>query len=319
MSATPNSDGRVALGRTGLAISPIGFGAWAAGGDRWKHGWSSQRDEDSIAAITRAVELGVNWIDTAAIYGFGYSEEIVGRAIQGLADRPLLCTKCSVLRSATGIRHSLRRDSIRREIEGSLLRLQVDSIDLYQLHRPEPENELHEGWSTLAELRDEGVVRCIGISNVTAEQLRRLDSIAKVDALQPEYSLLNRAAERELLPEAERLGVGVIVYSPMASGLLTGTMTPERLAGLPVHDWRRQDARFAPARLQAAERIVRRLRVVAARHDVDPGQVAIAWTLRQPAVNGAIVGFRTAEQVDGLVRAGSLELSDEDIADIEAA
>jgi aryl-alcohol dehydrogenase-like predicted oxidoreductase len=319
MSGTPNSDGRVPLGRTGLRISPVGFGAWAVGGDRWKHGWSSQRDGDSIAAISRAVKLGVNWIDTAAIYGFGHSEEIVGRALQGLADRPLLCTKCSVLRSATGIRHSLRRDSIRREIEGSLSRLQVESIDLYQLHRPEPENELHEGWSTLAELRDEGVVRCIGVSNVTAEQLRRLDAIAKVDAVQPEYSLLNRAAERELLPEAERLGVGVIVYSPMASGLLTGTMTPERLARLPAHDWRRQDARFAPERLQAAERMVRRLRVVAARHDVTPGEVAVAWTLHHSAVNGAIVGFRTAEQVGGLVHAASLTLSNEDIVDIESA
>jgi aryl-alcohol dehydrogenase-like predicted oxidoreductase len=307
------------LGATGLEITKVGFGAWALGGGGWEHGWGSQDDERSIAAIGRAVDLGINWIDTAAAYGFGRSEEVVGRALQGLRDRPYVFTKCSLLDDGTGhVRHSLKRDTILREAEASLRRLGVEAIDLYQIHWPDPDEDIEEGWSALAELKEQGLVRHIGVSNFDTVQLRRIASIAPVETLQPPYSLIDRSAEDELLPFAERQGIGVIVYSPMGSGLLTGAMTRERISQLPADDWRSHDPRFTEPQLCEHLALAARLQLVADRHNVAPGAVAVAWALRHPAVAGAITGFRRPGQVDPIVAAADLKLTEEDISQIEA-
>jgi aryl-alcohol dehydrogenase-like predicted oxidoreductase len=307
-----------ALGKTGLEISCVGFGAWAIGGGGYDWGWGTQADEDSIAAIHHALELGVNWIDTAAQYGFGHSEAVVGRALVGLEERPYVFTKGGQpegpRRTTT---QSLRRDSLRRELEQSLSRLGLDSVDLYQIHWPLPAEEIEEGWSTLVELRDEGLVRHIGVSNFSVEQLRRIEQIAPVETLQPPYSLVAREAEDEILPFAEREQIGVIVYSPMGSGLLTGSMTRERIASLPEDDWRKHDPRFQEPQLSERLALVERLEAVAQRHGVATGAAAVAWTLRNRAVDGAIVGFRRPDQVDPIVDAANLELDDHDIATIE--
>jgi aryl-alcohol dehydrogenase-like predicted oxidoreductase len=301
------------LGRTGLEISRVGFGAWAIGGAEYDWGWGEQDDEQSIATIHRALELGVNWIDTAAQYGFGHSEEVVGRAIAGLHERPLVFTKGGQPEGPNRTTlQTLKRDSLRRECEGSLRRLGVDAIDLYQLHFPNPDEELEEGWATLAELKDEGLVRHIGASNFSVEQLRRAQAIAPVETLQPPYSLLDREVEDEILPFCEREGIGVIVYSPMASGMLTGKMTRERIEALPDDDWRRRSDRFKEPQLSRNLELVERLERVAERHGVSPGAVAVAWTLRHPAVDGAIVGFRRPDQVDPIVVAADLELADDE-------
>jgi aryl-alcohol dehydrogenase-like predicted oxidoreductase len=306
------------LGQTGLEITRVGFGAWAIGGGGWEFGWGPQQDEQSIAAIQRAVELGVNWIDTAAAYGFGHSEEIVGRALAGVDARPYVFTKASLLEgSDRRVVHSLKRDSIHREAHASLERLGVDAIDLYQIHWPVPDEDIEEGWSALAELKSQGLVRHIGVSNFDVEQLRRIQQIAPVETLQPQYSLIERDIEREILPFAERNRIGVIVYSPMGSGMLTGAMTAERIESLDEDDWRKHDERFTEPQLSENLRLVERLRAVGERYDVTPGAVAVAWTLRHPAVDGAIVGFRRPDQVDPILAAGSLELSDEDVAEIE--
>jgi aryl-alcohol dehydrogenase-like predicted oxidoreductase len=308
------------LGRTGLEITRVGFGAWAIGGGGWEFGWGPQHDDESIAAIHRALDLGVNWIDTAAAYGFGRSEQIVGRALQGLSQRPYVFTKCSLLDDGTRhVRHSLNRDSILREAEASLQRLGVDAIDLYQIHWPNPDEDIEEGWAALAELKQRGLVRHIGVSNFSASQLRRIQPIAPVETIQPEYSLIDRAAEAEILPLAERDDMGVIVYSPMGSGLLTGGITRERIAAMPDDDWRKTDPRFTEPELSGYLALVSRLRAVAARHDSTPGAVAVAWTLRNPAVDGAITGFRRPDQVDPILAAAGLDLTDQDIAEIEAA
>jgi aryl-alcohol dehydrogenase-like predicted oxidoreductase len=307
------------LGATGLEITRVGFGAWAIGGGGWEFGWGAQQDEESIAAIRRAVDLGINWIDTAAAYGFGRSERVVGRALEGLADRPYVFTKASLLDDGTGhVRHSLKRDSILREAEASLRRLGIDAIDLYQIHWPVPEQDIEEGWSALAELKEQRLVRHIGVSNFDAGQLRRIQSIAPVETLQPPYSLVDRAAEDEILPFAEHEGIGVIVYSPMGSGLLTGAMTRERIEQMPADDWRARDPRFTEPQLSGHLALAARLRAVAGRHAVTPGAVAVAWALRNPAVDGAITGFRRPSQVDPIVAAAGLELTGEDISEIEA-
>jgi aryl-alcohol dehydrogenase-like predicted oxidoreductase len=306
------------LGQTGLEITRVGFGAWAIGGGGWEFGWGPQEDERSIAAIHRALELGVNWIDTAAAYGFGHSEQVVGRALQGVADRPLVFTKASLLEGPERrVVHSLKRDSILREAHASLERLGVDAIDLYQIHWPIPDEDIEEGWAAFAELREQGLVRHIGVSNFDVEQLRRIGQIAPVETLQPQYSLIERGIEREILPFAEQEGIGVIAYSPMGSGLLTGAMTRERIAGLPDDDWRKQDERFREPELTRNLDLVKRIGVVADRHNTVPGAVAIAWTLHNRAVDGAIVGFRSPEQVDPLIGAANLALSAEDIDAIE--
>lgn len=305
------------LGRTGLEITRVGFGAWAIGGGGWEFGWGPQQDDESIAAIHRALELGVNWIDTAAAYGFGRSEEIVGRALRGLPERPYVFTKSSLLDDGTRhVRHVLKRDSILREAEGSLQRLGVDAIDLYQIHWPIPDEDIEEGWAAMAALKERGLVRHIGVSNFDASQLRRVQSIAPVETLQPPYSLIDRAAEAEVLPFARRQGTGVIVYSPMGSGLLTGGITRERIAAMPDDDWRKTDPRFTEPQLSRHLALAARLQAIGDRHDVTPGAVAVAWTLRHPAVDGAITGFRRPDQVDPIVTAASLELTGRDLAEI---
>jgi aryl-alcohol dehydrogenase-like predicted oxidoreductase len=306
------------LGQTGLEITRVGFGAWAIGGGGWEFGWGPQEDDQSVAAIHRALDLGVNWIDTAAAYGFGRSELTVGRALEGLPDRPYVFTKCSLLEGpGRSVAHSLKRDSIFREAHASIERLGVDAIDLYQIHWPIPVEDIEEGWTALAELKEQGLVRHIGVSNFDVEQMRKIDQIAPVETLQPQYSLIERHVEDNILPFIHREGIGAIVYSPMGSGMLTGTMTRARIAGLADDDWRKRDGRFREPQLSQNLELVDRLIAVADRHNTTPGAVAIAWTLRHPAVDGAIVGFRRPDQVDPLLVAADLELSDEDLAMIE--
>jgi aryl-alcohol dehydrogenase-like predicted oxidoreductase len=308
------------LGKTGLDITRVGFGAWAIGGGGWEFGWGPQDDDESIAAIHRALELGVNWIDTAAAYGFGRSEQMVGRALDGLTGdrRPYVFTKASLLEGpGRVVVHSLDRDSILREADASLNRLGIDAIDLYQVHWPIPAEDIEEGWAAFAELKEQGIVRHIGVSNFTVEQLRRAQQIAPVETLQPQYSLIDREAEPQLLPVAEREAIGVLVYSPMASGLLSGAMTRDRITHLADDDWRKRDPRFTEPRLSQHLAQVERLRAVADRRSTTPGAVAIAWALRNPAVDGAIVGFRRPGQVDPLVSAANLRLDAADISTIE--
>jgi aryl-alcohol dehydrogenase-like predicted oxidoreductase len=306
------------LGQTGLEITRVGFGAWAIGGGNWEFGWGPQDDDESIAAIHHALAQGINWIDTAAAYGFGRSEQIVGRALDGLAERPYVFTKCSLLEGPDRtVTHSLKRDSILREAEDSLTRLGVDAIDVYQIHWPIPVQDIAEGWAALAELRDQGLVRHIGVSNFDVEQLRRIQQIAPVETLQPQYSLIERDVEREILPFAERKRIGVIVYSPMGSGILTGGMTRERAERLPEDDWRKHDPRFNEPQLSRNLDLVERLTAVADRYDTTPGAIAVAWTLHNPAVDGAIVGFRRPDQVAPILTAAALDLANHDIAEIE--
>jgi aryl-alcohol dehydrogenase-like predicted oxidoreductase len=308
------------LGATGLEITRVGLGAWAIGGGGYDWGWGTQEDEDSIAAVHAALGLGVNWIDTAAQYGFGHSEEVVGRALRGLGatERPYVFTKGGQPEGPNRTTvQSLRRDSLRRELEGSLRRLGLDAVDLYQIHWPIPEEQIAEGWTSFAEFKEEGLVRHIGVSNFSVRQLRRIQQIAPVETLQPPYSLVDRDAEEGILPFAEREGIGVIVYSPMGSGLLTGAMTRERIASLPEDDWRKHDPRFQEPQLGERLALVERLEAVAKRRRIATGAVAVAWTLRNPAVDGAIVGFRRTDQVDPIVAAANLELGEDDIATIE--
>ncbi|HSZ40806.1 MAG TPA: aldo/keto reductase [Trebonia sp.] len=308
-----------ALGATGMEITRVGFGAWAIGGGGWEFGWGPQQDDESVAAIQHALASGVNWIDTAAAYGFGRSEEVVGKAISGLsaADRPYVFTKCSLIEGpGRKVAHSLKRDSLFREAEASITRLGVDAIDLYQIHWPNPAADIEEGWSALAALKEQGFVRHIGVSNFSVEQLRRISAIAPVETIQPEYSLIERDVEPELLPHARRENTGVIVYSPMGSGLLSGRMTRERIAAMPDDDWRKTAPEFNEPLLTQNLDLVGRLARVAQRRGVAPGAVAVAWTLHNPAVSGAIVGFRNPAQVDPLLPAADLELTDSEIAEI---
>jgi aryl-alcohol dehydrogenase-like predicted oxidoreductase len=308
------------LGQTGLEITRIGFGAWALGGGNWEFGWGPQDDDESIAAIHHALAQGINWIDTAAAYGFGRSEQIVSRALDGLAERPYVFTKCSLLEGPDRtVTHSLKRDSILREAEASLTRLRVDTIDLYQIHWPIPVQDIAEGWAALAELKDQGLVRHIGVSNFDVEQLRRIQQIAPVETLQPQYSLIERDGERALLPFAEREGIGVIVYSPMGSGMLTGGMTRERVERLPEDDWRKHDPRFNEPQLSRNLDLVARLNAVADRYGTTPGAIAVAWTLRNPAVDGAIVGFRRPDQVPPILAGADLDLTAQDMTEIEGS
>jgi aryl-alcohol dehydrogenase-like predicted oxidoreductase len=310
------------LGRTGLEITRVGFGAWAIGGGGWEFGWGPQEDEDSIAAIHRALELGVNWIDTAAAYGLGRSEQVVGRALEAVpaGERPFVFTKASLVEGpGRTVVSNLKRESILREADASLARLGVDAIDLYQIHWPNPDEDIEEGWAAFAELKERGLVRHIGVSNFDIEQLRRIQQIAPVETLQPPYSLIARDIESEILPFAEREGIGVLAYSPMGSGLLTGGMTRERIAGLADDDWRKTDSAFSEPQLSRNLALVERLRAVADRHGSTPGAVAVAWTLRNPAVDAAIVGFRRPDQVDPILPAAGLELSAQDVDEIERA
>ncbi|MEY2412652.1 MAG: hypothetical protein QOD84_1258 [Acidobacteriaceae bacterium] len=309
------------LGNSDLHITRVGYGAWAIGGSGWQFSWGSQDDEESIAAIHRALELGVNWIDTAAVYGLGHSEEVVGRALKDWrGSRPYVFTKCGLRGNARDeVQKVLKPDSIRGEVNDSLRRLAVDVIDLYQIHwPPDPDStELEEGWSTLADLKREGKVRWIGVSNFNVQQLHRAEAVAPITSLQPRYSLVHREIEDHLLPFCRRENIGVIVYSPMASGLLTGAMTHERAAKLPKDDWRSGHPDFTEPQLSRNLALVAVLQEIARRHNRSAGEVAIAWTLLHPAVTGAIVGARNARQADGVMRAGELRLSDEDVTEIE--
>ncbi|RCJ23248.1 aldo/keto reductase [Nostoc sp. ATCC 43529] len=306
------------LGNSELHITPIGFGAWAIGGGDWAFGWGAQDDEESIAAINRALDLGVNWIDTAAIYGLGHSEEVVAKALKGRSDRPYIFTKCSMIWDENGkIGNSLKADSIRREVEASLRRLDIETIDLYQIHWPNPDLEIEEGWTTLAKLKDEGKVRYIGVSNFNVQQLQRAQNIAPVTSLQPPYSLVKPNVENEILPFCKENNIGVIVYSPMQSGLLTGKMTPERVANFPDDDWRRNSSEFQEPRLSRNLKLVEVLRHIGEKHGRSPGEVAIAWTLKNPAVTAAIVGGRNQQQVEGIIGAGEFRLNQQELDEIQ--
>jgi aryl-alcohol dehydrogenase-like predicted oxidoreductase len=311
------------LGATDLQITPIGFGAWAIGGPDYAFGWGPQEDADSVAAIHRAVDAGINWIDTAPVYGLGRSERVVARALKelGSARRPYVFTKCSLVWDEHGaISHSLNAASVRKELEDSLSRLETDVIDLYQIHwsktwgLEEPAPDIEEGWSTLVDLQKEGKVRHIAVSNFDIAEMDRIRPIAPVASLQPPYSMLRRDIEADLLPFCLANRIGVIVYSPMAAGILSGAMTRERAASLPANDWRSKNPEYQEPRLSRNLDLVEELRKIGSRYGASPGAVAIAWTLRQPAVTGAIVGFRSAKQVDGLLAAAGLHLTPEEIA-----
>jgi aryl-alcohol dehydrogenase-like predicted oxidoreductase len=309
------------LGTTDLRITAIGFGAWAIGGGDWQFGWGDQDDAQSIAAIRRAIDLGINWIDTAAVYGFGHSEEVVAKAIHRISERPYVFTKCGLVPSGKNDgapTENITRASILAECEASLRRLGVEAIDLYQIHWPTDDiAEIDEAWAAMLELKTSGKVRNIGVSNFNREELQRAEKIAPVGSLQPPYSLVKRRIEAETLPYCRERNIGVIAYAPMQSGLLSGTMTKERAAALPSNDWRSKSPDFQEPKLTKNLALVERLRAVGERHGRMPGEVAIAWTLRDPVVTGAIVGARSAEQVDGFIGAASFRLTPEEIAEIE--
>ena len=311
------------LGNSDLQITPVGYGAWAIGGSGWDFAWGHQEDGDTIAAIHRTLELGVNWIDTAAVYGIGHSEEMVAKALKDWrGPRPYVFTKCALRWDDQGhVTQNHTATSIRRECEDSLRRLQIEVIDLYQMHWPPSDNGpgLEEAWQTIIALQKEGKVRWIGVSNFNVEQIKRAEKIAPVTSLQPPYSLIRRAVDKEILPYCKQQGIGVIAYAPMASGLLTGAMTRERAAALPPDDFRSKSPEFREPRLSKNIDLVERLRKVGARHGRNPGEVAIAWVLSNPAVTGAIVGARNAKQAEGVMRAGDLKLSAEEITEIEGA
>ena len=307
------------LGNSDMQLTRIGVGAWAMGGGGWKFAWGPQDDNESIAAIRTALDAGVNWIDTAAVYGLGHSEEVVARALQGVARKPYVFTKCErTWNEQREISPSLKADSVRRELEASLRRLKRDVIDLYQIHWPEPDEDVEEGWRTLARLKEEGKVRWIGVSNFNAAHMERARRIAPITSLQPPYNLLTRAVEESILPYAFGNGIGVIVYSPMKSGLLTGAMTRERIAAMPTDDFRRNVAAFKEPQLSRNLEFAELLKKIGARHGVSAGVAAIAWTLRHPAVTAAIVGMRSAGQAKGVLPALDFRLDDGEANELES-
>ena len=309
------------LGNSDLMITPVGFGAWAIGGGGWAFAWGAQEESDSIAAIHRALELGVNWIDTAAVYGLGHSEKMVAKALKKWkGNRPYIFTKCTRRwddKGAVNSNHDAA--SIKQECEDSLKRLETDVIDLYQLHWPPEDNgpAVEESWQAMVDLQKAGKVRWIGVSNYSAEQMERCAKIAPVTSDQPPYSMLRRKIEASVAPYCKDHNVGIIVYSPMLSGMLTGGMTRERALNLPADDWRRNKPEFSEPKLSQNLELVERLRAVGDRYGCTPGAVAVAWTLLNPAVTGAIVGSRSAKQADGVMKAGDITLTAQDIAQIE--
>jgi aryl-alcohol dehydrogenase-like predicted oxidoreductase len=307
------------LGRTDLELSVVGFGAWAIGGGGWKFGWGSQDDSRSIAAIHEAVHLGVNWIDTARIYGLGRSERVVCAALEDLEPAPFLVTKCTRVWSDSGeIAGSMRRDSIRRELDASREALGGRTIDLYLIHQPQPDDQIEEGWTTLNELKQEGLVRYVGVSNFSLSQLRRAEAIAPVDAIEPRYSLIHREIEQEILPHSEEAEIGVIAYSPMGSGLLTGRMTAERVAGLEDDDWRKSHPDFQEPAIQENLAVAAQLDDLGRSHGRSAGAMACAWVLGDPRVTAAIVGFRSPEQVRDVLGIDGFALSVSDFAGVRA-
>ena len=308
------------FGRTGLTITPVGLGTWAIGGGGWAFGWGPQDDDRSVKAIRRACELGVDWIDTAPVYGLGHSEEVVRKGVAELDRRPRIFTKVGFRWGADRKTvNRLKADSIREEVNASRKRLGVDTLDLVQVHWPDPEADIEEGWRTLAELKDQGLVRHIGVSNFDVAQMERAAAVAPVETLQPQYSLVHPEAETEILPYARAHRIGVIAYGPMGYGLLTGTMTAERVARMPRDDWRRRDDEFKEPRLSRHLTLARLLADIGKLHGGrSAAEVAIAWTLANPAVTGAICGGRSAEQVEGYVGAMSLRLTPEDLERIQS-
>lgn len=307
------------LGNSDLEITPIGFGAWAIGGPGYAFAWGAQDDSESITSIRAGIDAGMNWIDTAAVYGLGHSEEIVAQALQGVGKRPYVFTKCERVWDEQGaIGRCLKARSIRKECEDSLRRLKLDVIDLYQIHWPQPDEDIEEGWTTMAELQQEGKVRWIGVSNFNVSQLERVQKIAPVTSLQPPYSAIRRDIEQDLLPFCEANGIGVIVYSPMASGLLTGKMTRERVASLPADDWRSKAEAYQEPKLSENLRVADKLAEIGARHGRSAGEAAIAWTLRLPAVTAAIVGVRRPDQVGGVIGGLEFRLSADEIQELDA-
>jgi aryl-alcohol dehydrogenase-like predicted oxidoreductase len=307
------------LGNSDLHLTPIGYGAWAIGGGNWEFAWGSQDDDESVRTIERAIDSGINWIDTAAVYGLGHSEEVVAKALKNLSSKPYVFTKCSMRwDNERKIYRSLKASSIQEELENSLRRLKLDVIDLYQIHWPDPQDEIEEGWEALAKLKEQGKIRFIGVSNFNVEQMKRAQKIAPITSLQPPYSLLNRRIEAEILPYCQENKIGVINYSPMVSGLLTGKMTAERIAEMPADDWRKRSANFIEPRLSRNLQLVEILREIGNQHGVDPGVVAIAWTLRHSAITAAIVGARRPDQVDGVLPAATFRLSDQEAGQLES-
>ena len=309
-----------------MEITRVGFGAWAIGGGEWSFGWGSQEDSDSIAAIRHAVESGVNWVDTAAAYGLGHSEEVVATALEPFSDsdRPYIFTKCGLRWDDRDPMAPLRRvgrpESIREEVELSLKRLRTDRIDLYQMHwPPEDGTPVEEYWGALLELKQQGPIAAAGLSNHTARQLQAAERLGHVDSLQPPLSLINREAAADLIPWCRDHDTGVIVYSPMQSGLLTGAFSAERVAGLPEDDWRRRDDQFTGVNLERNLALSRALRPVAERHGVTQAAIAVAWTLAWPGVTGAIVGARRPDQVDSWLAAAGLNLTEEDLDELDIA
>jgi len=306
------------LGNSDLEITILGIGAWAIGGPGYAFAWGPQDDNDSIAAIRRGIDAGLNWIDTAAVYGLGHSEEVVARALDGLSNRPYVFTKCErAWNERREIKPSLKAESIRRECEASLRRLKVDAIDLYQVHWPEPDQDIEEGWTEMARLKEQGKVR-------SEEHTSELQSPAMISYAvfclkknQPPYSLIDRSIEKETLPFCVEHGIGVIAYSPMKSGLLSGAMTRERIDALPKDDWRSRNPEFQEPKLSRNLELVEVLRGIGKRHNLTPGELAIAWTLRNPAVTAAIVGVRRPEQVSGIIGAAGLRLDENDLGEIQ--
>lgn len=308
------------LGNSDLELTPVGVGAWAMGGGGWAFAWGPQDDDESIQAIHAALDRGVNWIDTAAVYGLGHSEEVVARALEGRANRPYVFTKCERVWDEKGqISKSLKRDSIRRECDASLRRLKVDCIDLYQIHWPEPDEDVEEGWETMARLKEEGKVRWIGVSNFNVAQMERCRKIAPITSLQPPYSAVSPEVEGAILPYCKEHGIGVIVYSPMKSGLLTGKMTRERVAALPQDDFRKRAPAFQEPNLTRNLALAEVMKQIGAQHGRSAGEVAIAWVLRHTAVTAAIVGMRSAAQAEGVLGAMDFRLSMDEVAEIERA
>jgi aryl-alcohol dehydrogenase-like predicted oxidoreductase len=306
------------LGNSDLHLSPIGFGAWAIGGGDWAFAWGDQDDNDSIAAIHKALDLGINWIDTAAVYGLGHSEEVVAKAVKSSSHKPYVFTKCSMVWDDKKEITNTQKQ-IRSECEASLRRLQVEAIDLCQVHWPKPDEDIEEGWATMADLQREGKVRWIGVSNFSVAQMERvmkIDKIAPITSQQPPYSMLNRTYEAENLPFCKAHNIGVLNYAPMHSGLLTGAMSKERVAALPANDFRRNAKNYQEPALSRNLAVADKLKEIGARHNVTAGVIAIAWTLHNPAITAAIVGGRNAKQVEGVFPAATFRLTEADYAEI---
>ncbi|MGI9551003.1 MAG: aldo/keto reductase [Aurantibacter sp.] len=308
------------LGYSDLHLTTIGLGTWAMGGGDWKFGWGPQDDQASIEAIHAGIDHGINWIDTAPIYGHGHSEKVVGNAIRGKRDSLIIATKCGRVWEGDSreIGKSLKRDSIRREVENSLQRLDIEVIDLYQMHWPEPDEEIEEGWGTIADLIKEGKVRYGGVSNFSLEQMKRAQAIYPITSLQPPYNMLRREIEAAVMDYCGENQIGIIAYSPMQAGLLTGKFTRERAESLPESDWRSRHPFFNAAQLPLNLQIVEQLREIADQKNITLPQLSLAWVLRRKEVTAAIVGARRPQQIEETAKAGSVQLDQDEIDRIEA-